>query len=182
MTNKDLLFYKLPVEIAASKKLTQAEKLVAAYLFTLLNKGRVFYGSNAFLKNKIDVSMDEISLCLSKFESIGLISINTDIKGKRQVNLLKNDCFSGKFYRLYFVIANNKELTSLEKVLLSYILSFIDNNQRFYATNGVVKDILNISKDEFNAARKTFEENNWVKIIFPQTPMRELVIVNHPVL
>ncbi len=84
------------------------------------------------------------------------------------------------FYRLYYGVAATKKLTALEKILISYILSFTDNGKRFWAKNAVVENILDISKEGFNTSRIKFEALGWITVKFPKTPGRELVIINHP--
>ncbi len=180
MTKKNLKFYKLAVEIAASKELTHSEKLIAAYLFTLFGNGLTFYGSNAYLSTKIDVQKSVISPCLSKLEQMGWITILNRKGNKRSIRMQNNPCTTGGFYRLYTGVAASNRLTSLEKVLLSYILSFADNGKRFYAKNAMVEKILDISKEGFNTSRIKFEQLNWIEVKYPKTPRRELVVINHP--
>ncbi len=50
MSKTPIKFYKLAIEIAASKELTHSEKLIAAYLFTLFGNNLSFYGTNAYLQ------------------------------------------------------------------------------------------------------------------------------------
>jgi hypothetical protein len=180
MSKNKLKFYKLAVEIAASKELTHSEKLIAAYLFTLFGNGQTFYGSNAYLSAKIDVQKSVISPCLTKLEQMGWITIANRKGNKRSIRMNNNPSVSSGFYRLYTGIAASKNLTSLEKVLLSYILSFTDNGKRFYAKNAMVEHILDISKEGFNTSRIKFEQMNWIKVKYPKTPRRELVVINHP--
>ena len=180
MNKKKLLFYRLPIDIASSKKLTHSEKLIAAYLFTLFDNGRTFYATNAFLSTKLGVQKSVISPCLTKFESWGWITITNRQGANRRITLRNNPCENREFYRIYTCIASTNILTSLEKILLSYILSFTDNGKRFYAKNGMVQDVLDISKEGFNTSRKLFEELEWVKVLYPQSPRRELIILNHP--
>lgn len=180
MSKKNIKFYKLPIQIAASKELTHSEKIIAAYLFTLFGNGRAFYGTNAHLSTKLNVQKSVISPCLTKFERLGWITITNRNGNKRCISFQNNPCDGSRFYRLYSGIAATNQLTSLEKVLISYILSFIDSGKRFYAKNDMVKDLLDISKEGFNTSRIKFEELNWIQVKYPKSPRRELVVVNHP--
>lgn len=168
------------VEIASSKELTHSEKLIAAYLFTLFLNDKTFFGSNALLSEKLDVKKSAISACLQKLVRLGWITITNPKSNKREINMLNNPCVSKLFYRLYTVIAESKALTSLEKILISYILSFTDKGNRFYAKNAMVESTLDISKEGFNTSRIKFEEFQWIKVKYPKSPRRELIVINHP--
>ncbi len=168
------------VEIAASKELTHSEKLIAAYLFTLFLNGQIFFGTNAYLSEQLDVQKSAISVCLQKLVRMGWISITNPKSNKRKITMLYNPCTSKLFYRLYSIIAESKALTALEKILISYILSFTDKGNRFYAKNAMVESTLDISKEGFNTSRIKFEEFQWIKVKYPKSPRRELIIINHP--
>jgi hypothetical protein len=177
---KNINFYKLAHEIAASKDLTHSEKLITAYLFTLFDRGHQFFATNGYLSNRLDVQKSVISPCLTKLEKLGWITIANRNGNKRRISMSNNPCVSGGFYRLYYGIAATKELTALEKVLISYVLSFTDNGKRFYAKNAYVEHVLDISKEGFNTARIKFEKFGWIKVKYPKSPRREIVIVEHP--
>lgn len=177
---KNINFYKLAIEIAANKELTHSEKLIATYLFTLFDRGHQFYATNGYLANRLDVQKSVISPCLTKLEKLGWITIANRNGNKRRISVSNNPCVSGDFYRLYYGIASSKELTALEKVLISYILSFTDNGKRFYAKNAYVEHVLDISKEGFNTARIKFEKLGWIKVKYPKSPRREIVILEHP--
>jgi hypothetical protein len=177
---KKLNFYKLPIEIAANKYLTHSEKLIAAYLFTLFGNGRDFFGTNAHLAQKLNVQKSSISVCLKKLRELGWINISNPKSNKRRVTIGNNPCASGKFYILYLIVAQSEDITSLEKILLSYILSFLDSGKPFYAKNAKVFEKLNISKEGFNTSRIKFEELKWFWVLSPKSPRRELVLLNHP--
>jgi hypothetical protein len=168
------------VEIAASKELTHSEKLITAYLFTLFLNDKIFFGTNAYLSEKLDVQKSAISVCLQKLVRMGWITITNPKSNKRKVTMLHNPCTSKLFYRLYYIVAESKALTALEKILISYILSFTDNGNRFYAKNAMVENILDISKEGFNTSRIKFEQFGWIKVMYPKSPRRELIVINHP--
>ena len=177
---KKLNFYKLAVEIAAYKTLTHSEKLIAAYLFTYFGNGRSFYATNAYMATKLNVQKSSISVCLKKLIQLGWITITNPKGNKRRITMRDNPCSSGSFYKLYLIVAESEDLTSLEKILLSYILSFTDSGKRFYAKNAMVEHILDISKEGFNTSRIKFEELQWITVLNPKSPRRELIVINHP--
>jgi hypothetical protein len=180
MAKKAMNFYKLPVEIASSKVLTHSETLIACYLFTFFGNGKPFFGTNAYLSTKLDVQKSAISVCLKKLTQLGWITITNPKSNKRKIMMLNNPCTTLEFYKLYSIVAESKALTSLEKILISYILSFTDNGKRFYAKNEKLAEVLDISKEGFNTARIKFEEFEWIKVKWPKSPRRELIVINHP--
>ena len=176
---KAFSFYMLPVEIAASKELTQAEKLVGAYLFTICTHRKKFKALDTLIARKANLRREYIPIVLKRLKKVGLIQFEESISGKRLIVLKKNE-FSGRFLKLHALVAESRLIIPEEKILISYILSFHDNGKPFYAKNGVVNDLLNITKEGFTQCRKHFEELGWVKVKFPKTPKRELVVLEHP--
>jgi hypothetical protein len=180
MAKKAMNFYKLPIEIAGSKVLTHSEKLITAYLFTYFSNDRPFFGTNAYLSDNLNIQKSAISICLKKLTQLEWIAITNPKSNKRKITMLNNPCKTSGFYKLYPIVVESKVLTSLEKILISYILSYIDGGKRFYVKNDKIYAFLDISKEGFNTARKKFEEFEWIKVKWPKSPRRELVVINHP--
>ena len=179
MSKMNLEFYKLSVEVAACSQLTSAEKLIAAYVFTLFDNQRAFYGSNSLVSEKLSIGKSLVSRCLSKMQSLGWISITNPKSRHRVISQEANPNKSGHFYRLYTPIAASK-LSPTDKLLLTYILSYTDNGKRFYATNTQIALALGISKEAVNQSRHKFQDLGWILVIFPKSSRRELVVIKHP--
>lgn len=180
MAKTAMNFYKLPSEIAGSKVLTHSEKLITAYLFTYFGNDKPFFGTNAYLSVKLDVQKSAITVCLKKLKDLGWITITNPKSNKRMITMLANPLTNREFYKLYSIIAESNALTSLEKILISFILSFTDNGKTFYVKNDMIKAKLDISKEGFNTARIKFEEFEWIKVLYRKSPKRVLKVINHP--
>jgi hypothetical protein len=180
MAKKQIDFYMLPHVAAASKYFSHSEKLIVAYLHTLFSNNRAFVGTNAYLSAKLDVQKSVISACITKLKNAGIILVTNPKSNKRKITLLHNPFTSGNFYKIHPTIAESKHLTAMEKIMISYILSYINRNKRFYATNAQIEDEVYISKEGFNTSRITFERLKWIKVKYPKSPRREIVIINKP--
>jgi hypothetical protein len=176
---KSFKFYMLPEELAASKELAHPEKLIAAYLYTICIHRKKFTALDTLVARKTNTRRTYIPIVLKRLEQFGLIIIENPNGPKRVIKLKKTD-FSGRFYKLYCIVAESTVIIPKEKILISYILSFHDNGKPFYAKNGIVKELLNITKEEFNTCRKHFEQMGWVQVIYPKSPKRQLVVLQHP--
>ncbi len=178
-TSKVYRFHVLPENLAASTQISFAEKLLASYIYTICKHRKMFRGSDDLLAKKLCITKKDVENGLLNLSRIGLIESRDNEKNKREITW-GTAKVSAKFYKLYFPIAESNLLDAEEKILLTYILSFHDNGKPFYAKNGVVKDLLNISKEGFSRCKKHFEELAWIKVLFPKTPKRQLVVLQHP--
>lgn len=172
-------FHILPEALASSKKISHAEKLLGAYLYTLCKHRKKFRGRDELMAKKVNLTLEQVQKGLVNLTNLGLIQCSTDVNGKREITLGAMT-FSPIFYKLYFTIAETQLLDAEEKILLTYILSFHDNAKPFYAKNGIVLDLLNITKEGFTRCKKHFEKLGWIQVLYPKTPRRQLVIISHP--
>ena len=175
--NNQLEFYKLFHPLAEDNRLTDIEKIVAMYIFTLHSFNQKCFASNKYMASVLNVSSSGVDAAIKKLQYLGYIQ---DLRNEPSVKHLKicaTNVANANYYKFYKVLLKSK-LKYSTKFLLTYILSYTNSNRRFYDTNANIRKRIGLGKEAIATAKRELRVQGWLTIINPRRPSREFQIVS----
>jgi hypothetical protein len=172
---KQLEFYKLFHPLAEDNRLTDVEKIVAMYIFTLHSFNQKCFASNKHMANVLNVSSSAVDAAIKKLQYTAYIEDLRDEPSVKHFKICATNIASANYYKFYKVLlkCNLKYST---KFLLTYILSYHNNNRRFYDTNANILKRIGLGKEAVAAAKNELRVQGWLTIMYPRSPRREFHI------
>ncbi|MEP5256158.1 MAG: helix-turn-helix domain-containing protein [Winogradskyella arenosi] len=176
MKNKNQLeFYKLFQPLAEDNRLTHVEKIVAMYIFTLHSFNKNCFASNKYMASILNVSSSAVDTAIIKLQNLGYIQDLRNEPNEIKLKILNTKIANSNFYKFYKVVLES-DLKYSSKFLLTYILSYTNNNKRCYDTNANILKRIGIGKDGIATAKKELKTQGWLYIKNPRSPRREFVL------
>ncbi|MCT4697695.1 helix-turn-helix domain-containing protein [Tenacibaculum haliotis] len=172
---KGLEFYKLFHPLAEDNRLTDLEKIVAMYIFTLHSFNMKCFASNKYMASVLKVSSSGVDTAIKKLQYVGYIE---DLRSEPSVKHLKicaTNVTNANFYKFYKVLLVSK-LKYSTKFLLTYILSYTNSNRRFYDTNANILRKIGLGKEAVATAKRELRVQGWITIKNPRSKWREFLI------
>ncbi|WP_275314955.1 helix-turn-helix domain-containing protein [Tenacibaculum bernardetii] len=175
---KGLEFYKLFHPLAEDNRLTDLEKIVAMYIFTLHSFNQKCFASNKYMASVLKVSSSGVDTAIKKLQYVGYIE---DLRSEPSVKHLKicaTNVTNANFYKFYKVLLISK-LKYSTKFLLTYILSYTNSNRRFYDTNANILKRIGLGKEAVATAKRELRVQGWLTIKNPRSKWREFLITTN---
>ena len=172
---KQLEFYKLFHPLAEDNRLTDVEKIVAMYIFTLHSFNMKCFAANKHMANVLNVSSSAVDTAIIKLQNLGYLQDLRNEPSVKHFKICATNVTNASFYKFYKVLLTCK-LKYSTKFLLTYILSYTNNNRRFYDTNANILKRIGIGKEAIATAKRELKVQGWITIIKPRSPYREFHI------
>jgi len=172
---KQLEFYKLFHPLAEDNRLTDVEKIVAMYIFTLHSFNMKCYATNKHMASTLNVSSSGVDAAIKKLQYAGYIQDLRDESSVKHFKICAVNIVSANYYKFYKVLLKCK-LKYSTKFLLTYILSYHNNDKTFYDTNANILKRIGIGKEAIAAAKRELKVQGWLTVKKPRSPRREFHI------
>lgn len=126
-------------------------------------------------RKSISRKMQRIKLEEERNDSTGLLkSINEHSQSIQERNQFKTP----KFFFIYDFIFKNDTLTSTEKIILAYIISYNRKRKSFYATNSHIQRVLKISSTTVTKSIKSLKEEGYITLTFGKGGFRSIMFTS----
>ena len=174
---KQLEFYKLFHPLAEDNRLTDVEKLVAMYIFTLHSFNQKCFATNKYMASVLNVSSSGVDAAIIKLQNLGYLQDLRHEPSVKHLKICNTNIASSNFYKFYKVLLKC-DLKYSSKFFLTYILSYTYNNRRFYDTNANILKRIGLGKEAVATAKHELRTQGWITISNPRSPRREFHIVS----
>ena len=170
-----LEFYKLFRPLAEDNRLTDVEKIVAMYIFTLHSFNQKCFATNKQMASVLNVSSSAVDAAIKKLQYVGYIKDLRDEPSIKHFRICAANIANANYYKFYNVLLKcNLKYSS--KFLLTYILSYHNSNKTFYDTNANILKRIGIGKEAIASAKRELKIQGWLTIKNPRSPRREFHI------